>query len=110
MIKRLKEKMYKYIDKYGLNSRKTIDISQQLDNELNRFYENSSMVYFYNQSKNGLLDYYNINNNLPNTSQWCKYAKENNYLSPESIQYMSGMRFDIWCLGIHYSSNKTLNK
>ena len=28
MIKNLKNKMYKYIDKYGLNSQKTINIKQ----------------------------------------------------------------------------------
>lgn len=110
MIKNLKNKMYKYIDKYGLNSKKTIAISEQLDNEINKFYENSSMVYFYNQSKNGLLQYYDTHKNIPTISEWSKYAKENDYLSYESIQYMSGMRFDVWCLGVHYSAYKTLLK
>lgn len=103
MIKNLKNKMYKYIDKYGLNSQKTINISEQLDSEINKFYESSSMLYFYNQSKLGLIKYYNINNKLPNTFEWNSYAKNNDYLSSESIQYISKKDFDNWCI----QTNKT---
>lgn len=98
MIKQLKNKMYKFIDRYGLNSIRTVNVSQQLDEELNKYYESSSMKYFYNQSKSGLLEYFNIHDNFPDISKWNEYAKYNNYLSSESIKYISGKRFDLWCL------------
>lgn len=97
MIKKLKNKMYQYINKYGLNSEKTLKVSQNLDKELNKYYENSNMKYFYNQSKNGLLKYFNCHANFPDINEWNTYAKENNFLSAESIQYISGKNFEWWC-------------
>ena len=101
MIKNLKNKMYQYIEKYGLTSNKTVNASQQLDKELNKYYsENSSMIYFYKQSIDGLLKYYNIHASFPSITEWNSYAKKENYLSHESIQYICGKKFDSWCIEI----------
>ena len=97
MIKKLKTIMYQYINKYGINSQKTVDISQQLDIELNRYYESSSMKYFYEQSKKGILEYFHDFKKYPNSFEWNSYAKEKDYLSFISIEYMSRMNFDFWC-------------
>ena len=38
MLKNLRNKMYKYIDEYGLNSEETLKISQEVDLEINNYY------------------------------------------------------------------------
>lgn len=40
MVEELKEKLTNSIIKYGLNDRKTYEISTQLDKEINKYYKN----------------------------------------------------------------------
>ena len=96
MLKKLKNKMYQYIDKYGLCSEKTLTISQQIDKEINNYYS-SNMKYYYKQSIQGLQNYFNIYRDLPNKSNWNEYAFQNNFLSSKSIEYISCKTFNSWC-------------
>jgi len=43
MLKNLRNKMYKYIDEYGLNSEETLKISQEVDLEINNYYRTISL-------------------------------------------------------------------
>ena len=44
MLKNLRNKMYKYIDEYGLNSEETLKISQEVDLEINNYYRTISIM------------------------------------------------------------------
>ena len=63
MLKNLRNKMYKYIDEYGLNSEETLKISQEVDLEINNYYRTISiMKYHYEQSVLGIQNYFFLYN------------------------------------------------
>lgn len=98
MLKNLKNKMYQYIEKYGLNSDKALEISQKVDIEINKYYSsNSCMKYYYEQSLYGINEYFKKRGDLPTISDWNNYANKNNLLSNISIEYISNTKFDTWC-------------
>lgn len=97
-IKGLKTKLNKSIEKNGLNSNKTITISEEIDKLVKEYYDSikelrypkkSKMKDFYKKAYEALLEFTEKNNKFPSTSEWNKYAKNNNYLSNVSIEYMS---------------------
>ena len=99
MLKNLRNKMYQYIDKYGLDSEKTLKISQEVDLEINNYYNNiSAMKYHYEQSILGIQNYFYTYNILPTNSDWNTYAFENDFLSSISIEYIYCNRFRSWCI------------
>lgn len=108
MLKNLRNKMYQYIDKYGLNSEKTLKISQEVDLEINNYYNNiPAMKYHYEQSILGIQNYFYMYNILPTNSDWNTYAFENNFLSSTSIEYIYCNTFNLWCKNnIKQKSNK----
>lgn len=56
-----------------------------------------NMKYWYEISIIGLQKYFKIYKRIPGTVEWNKYAHKNNYLSSESIRYISGLKFHRWC-------------
>lgn len=98
MIEKLKQKMNTYINKYGLDSNKTQKISKELDEYINIHNQrNIKMCQYYYNSIEGIKAYIKQYDNIPNVREWNNYALEKNYLSSESIKYMSGKKFSNWC-------------
>ena len=98
MLKNLSNKMYKYIDEYGLNSEETLKISQEVDLEINNYYRTISiMKYHYEQSVLGIQNYFFLYNIIPTNSAWNSYALKNNFLSSVSIEYIYCNSFELWC-------------
>ena len=56
-----------------------------------------NMKFWYEKSISGLQKYFKIYKRIPGIEEWNKYAYENNYLSSESIRYISGLKFQRWC-------------
>lgn len=88
VISKLRKKLHESIIKYGLSSNKTYEASVELDEEIEKYYNNTFMGYFYNVSLEGLKQYIQENSKRPDTHEWNCYAKENNYLSSESMKYI----------------------
>ena len=64
------------------------------DAEIAKCYENSSMYYFYKRSMRNLKLYVDSHNReMPTASIWNSMAKENGYLSSESLKYMGHIEF-----------------
>jgi len=100
-IKKLERKLNKSIEENGLNSIKTIEISRNIDELINSYYEkiekriylrDKKMYEWYLESYD-MLKYYTIDiNRFPSESEWNKVAKRSGLMSAESIKYMSNMR------------------
>ena len=56
-----------------------------------------NMKFWFERSIDGLHEYFRIYDQIPDVEKWNKYAKKNNYLSTESIRYISGLKFHRWC-------------
>ena len=91
----LRQKLYKAIDKYGINSKEVAAISNKIDKELNKLDErkrnfegNNETKEYYDKSieklKRITIDY----GDFPTVEEWNYYAKENNLLSSISIEYI----------------------
>ncbi len=59
-----------------------------------------NMKFWYEISIVGLQKYFKIYKRIPAIEEWNKYAHKNNYLSSESIRYISGLKFQKWCRNI----------
>lgn len=99
VINELKNKLYENITKYGINSKKTYQASVELDKSIVDLYKSqkSIMYYFYEKSIEGLNNYIKKNKRYPSIEQWNKIAKQENYLSHESLQYISRTNFENLC-------------
>lgn len=97
-IRSTREKLNKSIKKYGLNSEETRKISNEMDKMISEYYNNISKIEYPNNSE--MLIYYNRSyealklltkqlGKFPIVKEWNKYAKENNYLSHISLEYIS---------------------
>lgn len=56
-----------------------------------------NMKFWYERSIQGLQEYFREYRKMPDVEEWNKYAQRNNYLNTESIKYISGLKFHIWC-------------
>ena len=97
-IRNLINKLHKSIKKSGLNSEETRKISDEIDVLINEYYnsieqikypEYSEMLIYYNNSYKALKKVTNEMKKFPLVQEWNKYAKENNYLSHLSLEYIS---------------------
>lgn len=92
MIEKLKQKINEAIEKYGLHSDKVYQLSLELDNEIEKYYkENKNTNYI--KSVERLKKYIKDNNRMPTVEEWNKIAKQENYLSSESMKYMGNIKF-----------------
>lgn len=96
-IKRLRKKLDKSIEKNGVLSKETRDLSNKMDNMINMYYKDietrkyskgSSMYKHYKESYRALKRY-TERKKFPLVEEWDKYARENGYLSHLSIEYIS---------------------
>ncbi len=97
-IRVLQSKLNKNIEKYGLSDKRTIEISEKIDEYINYYYtlikerdypKNSEMFLFYKESYDRLKKLAREIEKFPSAEEWNKYAKENSLLSAESIKYIS---------------------
>ncbi len=97
-ISSLKNKLNKTIQKTGLNSNETRDISDRIDSLMNEYYssikeieypEFSNMPYYYKKSYEALTSVTQQLERFPTVQEWNKFAKENNHLSSISLEYIT---------------------
>lgn len=99
----LRNKLHKSIEKTGLNSKETRELSDKIDELINR-YEKSIKTIEYPQSskmmghyKKAYAELKKITENFgkfPSVSEWNYYAKENNLLSSASLEYISTLNWN----------------
>ena len=94
-LERLREELHMSISKNGLNSEKTMEISDEFNKVLNLYYENgvgyskdSIMCKEYIKAIKALKKITKDFSKFPTVNEWNKYAKEHNLLSSESIKYI----------------------
>jgi len=102
-IKSLKRKLDKSVQKNGLNSIETKVISEEINILINEYYnsveqqvysQESEMLIYYNNSYKELKKVTDEMKKFPATQEWNKYAKENNYLSNVSLEYISKLEWN----------------
>lgn len=97
-ISSLKNKLNKTIQRTGLNSKETREISDKIDSLINEYYnsikeieysEFSNMYYYYKKSYEALKNVTQQLERFPPVQEWNKFAKENNHLSSISLEYIA---------------------
>lgn len=102
-IKGLRRRLLKSIEKNGINSKKTREISDEMDKLIAQYYNSikqvdyskeSDMLEYYESSYKALKEITEQNNKFPIVKEWNKYAKDNYYLSNVSIEYISKLKWN----------------
>lgn len=101
-IKKLRKKLNISIEKNGINSKETEELSNEMNALINKYYDmkkieypcNSTMKENYENSYNELKQMAKRMNIFPTVEMWNKYAKENNCLSNMSIEYISELKWN----------------
>lgn len=106
-IEKVREKLNKSVIENGINSKKTRRLSDEIDFLINIYYKNNRNRekgrYFveknltnewYNKSYEHLKSLTLDLNDFPTIKVWEQYAKKNNCLSSQSIQYISGLNWN----------------
>lgn len=100
-LERLRMKLYKAIDEYGLDAEETKRLSVKLDKLINEQYEHeveypvgSDMKESYYKCIQILKDTVKDTGHFPTVKEWDKYAYKNYLLRHISIEYISKMN---WC-------------
>lgn len=97
-IRSCRKKLDASVKRTGLNSEETRKISNKMDKLICEYYNSiemikfpfsSQMEEFYKNSYNVLKKITKEFNKFPNVDEWNKYAKENNFLSSQSIEYIA---------------------
>lgn len=97
-IKKLRKSLNKSIEKYGLNSNETKEISREMDELIKEYYSSvktveypkfSDMILYYKKSYEMLKSVTLQLNKFPSVQEWNSFAKENNCLSHISLEYIS---------------------
>ncbi len=96
-FEKLREKLHKSIEIYGLHSENTKKISKRYDELVNFYYQNERqyqednvMNIKYLESVKYLRKIVKDFIKFPTIKEWNCYAKENNLLNSESLKYISG--------------------
>lgn len=96
-FKKLQNELHKNIEKYGLNSEKTRKISEKYNKLVNSYYEKERLYHEgnlmhikYKLSLSKLRQITIEFGKFPSIEEWNQYAKQLNFLSSESIKYISG--------------------
>ena len=100
-IEKLRKQLHKAIQTVVLNSNETIEISRKINALANKYYKNnrnrkkgkyyqkeSLIDGMYNKSYEH-LKYITSLEEFPSIDEWNRYAKENNCLNSQSMQYIS---------------------
>lgn len=97
-IKKLRKSLNKSIEKYGLNSNETKEISREMDELIKEYYSSvktveypkfSDMSLYYKKTYEMLKSVTLQLNKFPSVQEWNSFAKENNCLSHISLEYIS---------------------
>jgi len=98
MVDSLKEKLYKDIKEYGLQSLQTYNTSLRIAFELENIYnKNKTISSYYNQSIDALIEYIKNSEINPSEARWNQYAIKYGYLSSQSMGYLDGIGFNKLC-------------
>lgn len=99
-FEKLREKLDDAIDKYGLNSSKTIKLSNRFNELINFYYKNEvqfskdSILYIKYIESIKMLKKITLNfSKFPTIEEWNKYAKEKDLLCSESLKYITGINW-----------------
>lgn len=98
-IEKLRKKMYQCIQKYGIASEQTNKVSMQLDEIINQYYRmrtfppDSKMKEYFDISYEALKKYFSKYRTFATIEEWNHFAKENNYLSSISIEYITQLKW-----------------
>nr|DAF27041.1 MAG TPA: hypothetical protein [Caudoviricetes sp.] len=102
-ISSLRRKLHKSIDRTGLNSDETRKISNEMDKLIKEYYDGiketeypefSDMYLYYKKSYKALKNVTEQLERFPTVQEWNKFAKENNYLSHVSIEFVSKLKWN----------------
>lgn len=102
-IKKLRKNLNKSIEKYGLNSNETKEISKEMDELIKEYYSSvkiveypkfSDMNLYYKKSYEMLKSVTLQLNKFPSVQEWNSFAKENNCLSHISLEYISKLNWN----------------
>lgn len=98
-IEKVRQELYEAINKYGLQSEKTINISKKIDKYANECLKNTIKKED-NEMKKAYLDTYMElkkikiqTGKFPKVREWNKYAQKNTFLNSESIKYINGQNW-----------------
>lgn len=107
-FKKLRNRLHMTIDKYGLKSEETMEISNKFDDLVNVYYKkeiqykkDSIMYIKYVESIEVLKKTTKDFSKFPTVEEWNKYAYEKDLLCSESLKYISGLNW-------HYLRNNIL--
>lgn len=93
VISKLRRKLYKMIQEYGINSEEAYQTSIELDNEIDKYIYNG-MKYHYERSLIELEKYINKKGDKLTAEEWNKHAKKYHFLSTESMKYIGNIEFE----------------
>lgn len=102
-ISSLRNKLHKSIEKTGLNSSETREISNKMDILIKEYYDSikevgypefSDMYLYYKKSYEKLKDVTQQLEKFPTVQEWNKFAKENNCLSNVSIEFITKLEWN----------------
>ena len=101
-IKSLRKRLNISIEINGINSKETQKLSKEMNVLINKYYDrkkvgypcNSSMKEKYEHSYIQLKEMTKRMNRFPTVNIWNKYAKQNDYLSNRSIEYISELQWN----------------
>lgn len=102
-INSLRKKLDKSIEKTGLNSNETREISKEIDKLINEyeksvkivdFPQNSEIFLWYKQSYFELKKITKKNDKFPSIVEWNRYAKNNDLLNHASLEYISKLNWN----------------
>ena len=99
----LRKKLHKSIEKTGLNSSETRELSNQIDELINKYEQsikileypqNSKMITYYKEAYAELKKITKDFNKFPSVTEWNNYAKTKNLLSHASLEYISTLNWN----------------
>lgn len=108
-IERARKKLNTSIEKTGLNSKQTRNLSIEIDSLINLYYEsddneykrkekkypsNNFMYEFYKQSYYQLLEITYELEKFPTVQEWNAFATKKIYMSNQSLEYVSGLSWN----------------
>ena len=108
-IEKARKKLNASIEKTGLNSKQTRNLSIEIDSLINLYYESDDSEYkrkekkyppdsfmyeFYKQSYYQLLEITYELEKFPTTQEWNAFATKKIYMSNQSLEYVSGLSWN----------------
>ena len=108
-IEKIRYKLHQSIEESGLNSEKTIKLNNEINELINLYYATKDDNYIKSQKdypqdseiwQRYQISYIELRNStidlkqFPSTKKWNEFAKINNYLNFQSIEYISGLTWN----------------